>query len=1182
MVFIKKIEARGFKSFGSELVTIKIDQDFTAITGPNGSGKSNIIDSIIFCLGQNSPKKLRVNKLTSLIYDGGPEIKKPQTIRVTITFDNTTRRLPINSNNVSVTRELRYTGENQYYLNGKRISKKALIDLLDIALIAPEGLNMVPQGLITHLAELNPDEKRELIEEIVGVAQFDDKKKTAQEQLREADTKLQIAMARIGEIQSRVDSLESEMNDQLRLKILEDEVRWLKAVIASKNIDTIKKRIKDNNKLLKDYQKAKNNLEKDLNEINIQIENAESERKKFVSTVIDSSGGEKIELQFAIGKSESDISRLKDEISSAKNLIRKIENSLPEQKKLFEKHTNEMKIIQNNIIEDKNKIKEIEKKKNQTNITLNNISNQIEKLKISREKKKTLNDDYIIQKTNYKEKMNTVTRQIDIYNNKKELLEEDLVFQKEKTQTFKETLQLTEEQLKKLEDLEILEKESIDKVGISIDGLSKREMDIQEEVSKAIGVLSKAGDAVLRYEIQRSMAEKIIGHEIGQKRLEDLAKTGAIKGYIGRIDKLLSYQPKYEQAIQAAGRRWINAAVVNDLRSMMKIIEISKRLKVGNITVIPLSEVKGSKKIILPKNEGIIGTLADVIKSDSKLEGLVNFLFGDIVLVSNSQDGYLVATKGFKSVTKTGDLFEPKGVAFETGYITKLDEILKLVQDEASLKVIKEALSSLKNTISKRKLNIDNLQDEAKRLSNEKIRITSSLARIKIERNSLTNYIKKYKKINRDMTLRYKKNDREHNIITRKISKLSSDQDSIKKKIEYYETKLMETSIKKIDEEIKNLNDEKTIKLRFLEDISKNLRENVTQLTRNTGNIDHNLRPSYIRLKEQIKISESTLKDKKKIFEEGTEKLKSLLNNLAIQKKIVKKTISKSKKSTPIIEKYEDQLKRMTNNREKIWKATNNIEKETISTTNNIERLQNSEQDLLGEITLYGYTKPIEIFENADILLEQLDIEYQQLKNQVNLLAASSYKEIFSGYKNLSIRQNQLEKERTTIVKFIENIDSEKKKVFLSGFEKIDKELRIIFSKITGGSAWLELEDPDNIFSKGIFLMAQFPDKIPRESMAVSGGEKTVSALSVILAIQSVYPSPFYLFDEIDAHLDVKNSERLAELLRERANNSQIISVTLKDSMLTKASIIYGLYIEKGTSRLIKYKTGVGAMVKSG
>jgi len=253
-----------------------------------------------------------------------------------------------------------------------------------------------------------------------------------------------------------------------------------------------------------------------------------------------------------------------------------------------------------------------------------------------------------------------------------------------------------------------------------------------------------------------------------------------------------------------------------------------------------------------------------------------------------------------------------------------------------------------------------------------------------------------------------------------------------------------------------------------------------------------------------------------------------------------------------------------------------------ISTSKSIEMLQQTEQNLQGELTLYGYTEPIEIFDNAEVLNEQLNIEYQRLKNQVNLLAVSSYREIFAGYKNLSIRRNQLEEERNVIVKFIEEVDSEKKKVFLEGFKKIDQELRIIFSKLTGGSSWLELENPNDIFSQGIFLMAQFPDNKPRESSAVSGGEKTVSALSVILAIQSVYPSPFYLFDEIDAHLDVRYVEKLADLLKEKAVNSQIIAVTLKDTMLTRASLIYGLYKEKGTSKILKYKTGLGVVARSG
>ena len=316
MSFIKKIEARGFKSLGNKTVSIKFDQDFTAVTGPNRSGKSNIMDSIMFCLGQNSSKKLRVDRLTSLIYDGGPSVKRPPIIRVTITFDNTTKRIPVDFNNVSVTRELRQTGENQYFLNGKRITKSALSELLNLALISPEGLNMVPQGVITRLSELTPDEKRELIEEIVGVAQFDDKKRRAQDQLRDADTSLQIALARIDEKKNRVGSLESEMNDQNRLKILEDEVRWLNAVIASKQLLTNSKRIADEKKFLEDYEFEKNRIHKSLDKMDKQIEESENERKEFVSNVMDSSGGQKVELQFAIGKTESDITRLKEEISN--------------------------------------------------------------------------------------------------------------------------------------------------------------------------------------------------------------------------------------------------------------------------------------------------------------------------------------------------------------------------------------------------------------------------------------------------------------------------------------------------------------------------------------------------------------------------------------------------------------------------------------------------------------------------------------------------------------------------------------------------------------------------------------------------------------------------------------------------------------------------------------------------
>ena len=182
----------------------------------------------------------------------------------------------------------------------------------------------------------------------------------------------------------------------------------------------------------------------------------------------------------------------------------------------------------------------------------------------------------------------------------------------------------------------------------------------------------------------------------------------------------------------------------------------------------------------------------------------------------------------------------------------------------------------------------------------------------------------------------------------------------------------------------------------------------------------------------------------------------------------------------------------------------------------------------------------------------------------VNFNADKNYREIFENYKYSSVRKNDLEKERNAIVTFIETIDSEKRKVFMDAFERIDRELRVIFTKVTGGNAWLEIEKPDSIFDSGVFLMAQFPGKLPRDSSSVSGGEKTMSALAFILAIQAVFPSPFYVFDEVDAHLDSVYSGNLAAILAERCAHSQIIIVSLKDTVVSKATSVIGVYMSQG------------------
>jgi chromosome segregation protein len=198
--------------------------------------------------------------------------------------------------------------------------------------------------------------------------------------------------------------------------------------------------------------------------------------------------------------------------------------------------------------------------------------------------------------------------------------------------------------------------------------------------------------------------------------------------------------------------------------------------------------------------------------------------------------------------------------------------------------------------------------------------------------------------------------------------------------------------------------------------------------------------------------------------------------------------------------------------------------------------------------------------------------EYEILKSRINLRADETYVQVVDGYRGMSARKNDLEKERNSIVIFIEEINKEKKNMFMEAFDKINIDINNIFSSIIGGNAWLEIENPEDIFSKGVRLIVQFTGKPRRDSTGLSGGEKTMAATIFLLALQTIKPSPFYLMDEIDAHLDAQNTERLSRILFERSKNNQIIMVTLKDSTISKVEQVYGVFPKEGISHIVKYK----------
>ena len=299
MGFIRRLEVKGFKSFGPKTLTISFEQGLNVVTGPNGSGKSNIADAILFALGENSPRVLRAaqGRLSGLIYDPKKEREesayseeRPTSCRATIQFDNVDRKIPIDTDLVTVSRELRSNGENVYFLNGKKTNKGEISDLLEVSGLSPSGLNIIPQGAATRVADQTPDEKRKMIEEVVGISRFDEKKAEAQKQLYQADTKLQIELARTGEMKSQLERLEEQRNDLVRFMQLEGQVAWLTAVQTSRRVAELRERLGSTKKQEEEMLLKLDEVRKRKDGFEARILSVGEEREKFITEVVQGGG----------------------------------------------------------------------------------------------------------------------------------------------------------------------------------------------------------------------------------------------------------------------------------------------------------------------------------------------------------------------------------------------------------------------------------------------------------------------------------------------------------------------------------------------------------------------------------------------------------------------------------------------------------------------------------------------------------------------------------------------------------------------------------------------------------------------------------------------------------------------------------------------------------------------------
>ena len=1171
MPFIKKIEVNGFKTFGKK-TTLVFDKGFIAITGPNGSGKTNIIDAVLFALGEMSARKLRATSFSNLIFHGGLNSNtRKKKAKVVIQFDNSDGRLPIDTTTVTVSREIDQEGHSTYRINGRKVSRAYAMEMLSMAGITPNGHNVVLQGMLTRLAEISPQERRKIIEDMIGIAQYDSEKAEAQKKLEEANIAIKTAMGQVGEVQKRIESLERERNDLLRYNFIQDEIKRLEAVKLSKQIRDTRREIDELSEKASDLEGRLEELRQRRESLRLERRRIESELRRHGFEQAEEKQRQILQIQIKIGELRSRLGELNSRISSGKSILEDLRKSKVETELQIESLKGEIekyeriigeltpnrdellkKIAERQSIYDavSSEVNEARSRLEERNREIREIEGRLEKIQL--------------ETVNIRSEQAKSQSKIDVYSERLKNLEE-------KRNDLKASLKRLEEAFKDLQEVQKEQKEQLAALRDALTRRTKRKNVLEAQIKEAGKVVEIAREAVVEFKARKELVDKFNTEEQSLRYIEQLSREGIIEGVHGRLRDLIRFSKKYERAVEAAASGWLNSLVVDDLDVAFTCVEALRKTKLGRIKIIPLKGLSSSKRRVPPKINGVLGGISDFVKYDEAYASAVSFVLGDTLLVRDENAALTVSRRGFRSVTLNGDLFETGG-GVESGFYRAPLDFSSFVPSESSLRALDKAITALRKLLDAREGHVKDLEETITETQKEITRLSRSLGRLGGEIERVQKSIQEAKS-----NLSRAENNLEN------IQALLRREES---KMKQYESRLRELSEKKLEIQQKLSEMKKKIDLTELQKRDserEELANEIVALRQRAGELEANLSSLQSRVDLLKKELEAALSRRVKI----TERISSL------EKEIKQASRSREEVQAEIerFEKEKDELsvflsnvredsKKLTVQIDEIDSKLQSVEEEYERIDNLLDEIRLNLQTLnlqmrryLDQLRSLGYEEPLaetgEDIEKIDETLKIMRVELERI-GAVNQLASKQYEEQISRYKELSIRMNELEEERMAILRFIEEIEQKKRKVFMDAFNKVNERLDQYFSKLTGGgNAALKLENPEDPFSGGVDMVVQFVGKPPILVSGASSGERSVAAVAFLFALQEFTPASFYLMDEIDAHLDAFHVEKLSELLAEEASKSQFIVVTLKPEMVSKADKIYGVYGREGISHVV-------------
>ena len=1157
MPYIEKIEMKGFKSYGNRKVVVPLSKGFTAIVGANGSGKSNIGDAVLFVLGGLSAKAMRATRISDLIFAGSKNEPPAKYAEVAMYFNNEDRGFPVDEDEVVVKRRVYPDGRSTYWLNGKRTSRSDILDVLSAAMISPEGYNLVLQGDITKFIKMSPTERRLLIDEISGIAEYDAKKEKALKELKQAEENLARVDLLIREVKAQLDKLEKERNDALRYLDLKDRLERARVTLLLGEIKRLENLIEESN--LRDK------------EIEAEIAAVEARLKEVAKEIV----ARERELNAIERELEE---KSEDGILEVTKKISEIQSKIEMARKNIELASREIKESQRRLIRAKEELKKVSEEIEKNRSAINRWSKRREKLIAEIREKEVVKNELVVKLGEIDRRFSMAKEEFDKVVAELEEAKRELYTREADMKKFEEEIERAKSRIAQnnarrvsLKSLIKEAKKSLEEKRSElgeIDGrisriearLRKAEKELEEKtraLRKVEGELARAKEELIKAEARR---------EVRGNRAVEFLKRQNIPGLYGTLGELITVaDEKYALAVEVALGGNYDNVVVEDDRVAEKAIKLLKEKKLGRLTFLPLNRIKPRSMREKPP----LGVPAiEVVHYDQRFKNAVAYALGDTLIVSDMDEARSVGIGKVRMVTLGGELLERSGAITGGHYRPRgklgvnVEEIRKRVERlEREKEALESAVNALKLEVKGLENELFNLRMRKSELSKDLQVVQKELERLLAEDKSLSEEIEENEKLIEALKKRIHEAKGEMAKLRGRIERLEKKREKLRRALENPEARELNRKIREVEAEISKLREE-------------------------LGKVESKLESLDVRINEELLPRKADLEEE---IEGLINRINALRANIEENERAIKEYEAELEELKNAEEKVRDELKELRERRERLKNEISDLRAEKDELSSKLQELRIEANTLKIKLTQYETAlkekrdelkhfdpKLIrsikEIPRELEALREQIERMEEEIRalEPVNMKAIEDFEVVERRYLELKSKREQVVAEKESIEEFIEEIEGQKKQVFLQTLNEIARNFSELFAKLSpGGSARLILENPEDPFAGGLEIEAKPAGKDVKRIEAMSGGEKALTALAFVFAIQRYKPAPFYLFDEIDAHLDDANVKRVADLIKEASKNSQFIVITLRDVMMANADKIIGVSMRNGVSRVV-------------